>query len=59
LTIWKNICQASVTHSDLQALLAGKQTKVKKCVSPKTGKEFSAKFELVAGKVEFCFEDKK
>ena len=57
--IWKNICQASVTHSDLQALLAGKQTKVKKCISQKTGKEFSAKFELVAGKVEFRFEDKK
>jgi len=57
--IWKNICQASVTYADLQALLAGKQTKVKKCVSPKTGKEFSAKFKLVSGKVEFCFEDKK
>jgi len=57
--IWKNICQAAVTHSDLQALLSGKLTKVKKCVSPKTGKEFSAKFELVNGKVEFRFEDKK
>jgi len=59
LVIWKKICQASVTHADVQALLAGKQTKVKKCVSPKTGKEFNAKFELVAGKVEFRFEDKK
>jgi len=57
--IWKNICQASVTHSDLQALLVGKQTKVKKCVSPKTGKEFNAKFELVNGKIEFRFEEKK
>jgi len=57
--IWKNICGATVTHSDVQALLAGKQTKVKKCVSAKTGKEFNAKFELVAGKVEFHFEDKK
>jgi len=57
--IWKTICQATVTHADLQALLAGKQTKVKKCVSQKTGKEFSAKFELVNGKVEFRFEDKK
>jgi len=57
--IWKNICQATVTHADVQALLAGKQTKIKKCVSPKTGKEFNAKFELVAGKVEFKFEEKK
>jgi len=57
--IWKSICQAAVTHSDIQALLAGKQTKVKKCVSSKTGKEFNAKFELVAGKVEFRFEEKK
>jgi len=56
--IWKEICQASVTQADVQALLAGKQTKVKKCVS-KAGKEFNAKFELVAGKVEFRFEEKK
>jgi len=59
LVIWKKICQASVTHADVQALLACKQTKVKKCVSPKTGKEFNAKFELIAGKVEFRFEEKK
>ena len=57
--IWKNICQASVTHSDVQALLAGKQTKVKECVSPKTGKKFNTKFELVNGKFEFRFEEKK
>jgi DNA topoisomerase-3 len=57
--IWKSICQASVTHADLQALLDGKQTKVKKCVSPNTGKEFNAKFVLVDGKVEFRFEEKK
>ena len=57
-TVWKEICQASVTHSDIQALLTGKQTKVKKCVS-KAGKEFNAKFELVDGKIEFRFEDKK
>jgi len=57
--IWKNVCQATITHSDLQSMLSGKLTKVKKCVSPKTGKEFSAKFELVNGKIEFRFEDKK
>ena len=57
-TVWKEICNASLTHSDVQALLSGKQTKVKKCVG-KAGKEFNAKFELVDGKVEFRFEDKK
>ena len=57
--VWKNICGATVNHSDVQALLAGKQTKVKKCVSHKTGKDFNAKFELINGKVEFRFEEKK
>jgi DNA topoisomerase-3 len=57
-TIWKEICQASVSHSDIQTLLAGKQTKDKKCVS-KAGKEFYARFELVDGKIEFRFEEKK
>jgi DNA topoisomerase-3 len=57
-TIWKEICQASVNHSDMQTLLSGKQTKVKKCVS-KAGKGFNAKFELVDGKIEFRFEEKK
>jgi len=53
-TVWKEICRASVSHSDVQALLSGRQTKVKKCVS-RTGKEFNAKFELVDGKIEFRF----
>jgi len=57
-TVWKEICHASVNLSDIQALLAGKKTKVKKCVS-KAGKEFNAKFELVNGKIEFRFEEKK
>ena len=57
-TVWKEICHASVTHSDIQALLSGKQTKVKKCVS-KAGKDFNAKFTLVDGKIEFRFEEKK
>jgi hypothetical protein len=42
----------------MQALLDGKQTKVKKCVS-KTGKEFNARFVLVDDKIEFRFEEKK
>jgi len=57
--VWKSVCQAAVTHADLQALLAGKRTKEKKCVSPKTGKDFYAKFELADGKIEFRFEEKK
>jgi DNA topoisomerase-3 len=56
--VWKEICQAALTPSDLQTLLAGKQTKVKKCAS-KAGKEFTAAFILEKGKVEFRFEDKK
>ncbi|MDR2923548.1 MAG: hypothetical protein LBU85_09450, partial [Treponema sp.] len=56
--VWKEICHASVSRSDAQALLAGRQTRAKKCVG-KSGKEFSAKFELASGKVEFRFEEKK
>jgi DNA topoisomerase-3 len=57
-TVWKEICRASVSHSDMQTLLAGRQTKVKKCAS-KAGREFNAKFVLVDGKIEFRFEEKK
>ena len=58
--IWKEICGAAVSPAEVYALLAGKQTKVKKCVSAKTGKEFKAAFVLAAGgKVEMKFEDKK
>ena len=57
-TIWKEICQAAISPSDVQTLLAGKQTKVKKCVN-KAGKEFKAAFTLVKDKIEFRFEDKK
>jgi DNA topoisomerase-3 len=58
-TIWKEICGAAVSAADVQTLLSGKQTKAKKCVSKKTGKEFKAAFVLEKGKVEFRFEDKK
>jgi DNA topoisomerase-3 len=57
--VWKEICQAAVSPSDMQTLLAGKKTKVKKCVSSKTGKEFQAAFVLVKDKIQFKFEDKK
>jgi DNA topoisomerase-3 len=56
-TIWKEICQAAVSPSDVQALLAGKKTKVKKCIS-KAGKEFQATFALEKNKVVFVFQDK-
>jgi DNA topoisomerase-3 len=58
-TIWKEICQAAVSPSDVQTLLVGKKTKVKKCVSSKTGKEFQAAFALEKDKVVFVFQDKK
>jgi len=56
--VWKEICKAAVSPADAQALLAGRQTKVKKCVS-KAGKEFKAAFILAGGKIEMKFEDRK
>jgi len=56
--IWKEICGAAVSPAEAQALLAGKQTKAKNCVS-KAGKEFKAAFVLEKGKIEMKFEDKK
>jgi DNA topoisomerase-3 len=58
-TIWKEICKAAVSPSDVQTLLAGKKTKVKKCLSSKTGKEFQAAFALEKDKVVFVFKDRK
>jgi DNA topoisomerase-3 len=56
--IWKEICAAAVSPAEAQAMLAGKPTKAKKCVS-KAGKEFKAAFYLSKGKIELSFEDKK
>jgi len=56
--IWKEICTASVGEPDVKLLLAGKQTKAKKCKS-KAGKEFQAAFYLKDGRVEFKFEERK
>jgi DNA topoisomerase-3 len=58
-TVWKEICKAAVSPSDAQTLLAGKKTKVKKCASSKTGKEFQAAFALEKDKVVFVFQDRK
>jgi DNA topoisomerase-3 len=58
-TLWKDACGAKITAADAQALLAGKRTGVKKCVS-KAGKPFNAKFYLDKDcKVAFDFVDKK
>ena len=57
--VWKEICGASVSPDEAQALLAGKKTKMKKCVSVKTGKEFKAAFYLCGDKILMRFEDKK
>ncbi|MDR1107120.1 MAG: hypothetical protein LBL44_12255 [Treponema sp.] len=56
--IWKEICQASLGAPDAEALLSGKDTKLKKCKS-KAGKDFQARFFLKDGKVEMRFEDRK
>jgi len=57
--IWKEICKAPVSASDVQTMLAGKKTKIKKCVSAKTGKEFKAAFYLSGDKVLMEFENNK
>jgi len=56
--IWKEICKAPVSASDVQTMLAGKKTKIKKCVSAKTGKEFKAAFYLSTDKILMEFENK-
>jgi len=57
--IWKEICKVSVSADEAQALLSGKKTKYKKCVSGKTGKEFKAAFYLSGDKILMEFEKKK
>jgi DNA topoisomerase-3 len=55
-SIWKEICGASVSDADAQNLLAGKKTRIKKCVS-KANKQFNAAFKLEKDKVVFVFQD--
>jgi DNA topoisomerase-3 len=58
-TIWKETSGARLGAPDVQALLAGKRTAVKKCVS-KAGESFNAKFYLDKDrKIAFDFVDKK
>ena len=53
--IWKSICNTNVTAIDVQALLAGKHTAVKR-MKNKAGKAFSAKLKLdQTGKIDFIF----
>jgi DNA topoisomerase-3 len=56
--IWKTSFGAVFSGADAKLLLAGKPTKLKKCVS-KAGKEFNAFFVIENGKVEMKFETKK
>jgi len=56
-TVWKEICGAKVSDADVQTLLAGKKTGVRKCRSAKSGKEFNAAFALAEGRVEFVFDN--
>jgi DNA topoisomerase-3 len=58
-SIWKEICTATVTAADAQTLLTGKKTKVKKCLSSKTNKEFQAAFFLSKDKILMDFGNKK
>lgn len=55
-SIWKEIAFAKVSEEDLNLLLNGKSTKVKKCKN-KTGKVFECKFKMNEDKkVEFIFD---
>lgn len=54
-SIWKEICTAKITPTDIKILLSGGKTKSKKMKS-KTGKEFTAPLELINGKIEFVFK---
>jgi DNA topoisomerase-3 len=54
--IWKTISGATVSTNDAQLLLIGQKTKVKKCRSKTTGKEFEAAFALKGAEVEFIFK---
>jgi len=57
--IYKEICGAAITSSEIKTLLDGKKTKIKKCEG-KSGKAFNASFILSKeGKIEFVFENSK
>lgn len=55
-SIWKEICGAKITASDVSILLKGGKTKPKKMTS-KSGKDFSAPLSLNNGKIEFVFKN--
>lgn len=55
-SIWKEICGAKITASDVSILLKGGKTKPKKMTS-KAGKDFSAPLSLINGKIEFVFKN--
>ena len=54
-TIWKEICGAKITPSDMQLLLGGKTTHKKKMKS-KANKDFSARLVYRNKKIEFVFK---
>lgn len=58
-TIWKSICNATLTRNDIKLLLSNKLSSVKKMKS-KAGKEFMARVKLNdEHKTELVFENKK
>ena len=56
-TVWKDICGAKITSSDMQLLLTGKTTREKKMKS-KADKNFSARLAYRNKKIEFVFKEK-
>lgn len=58
-TIWKTVAGKTLTESQVKTLLAGKTTPELKGFTSKAGKAFSAKLQLVEGRVQFVFDPAK
>lgn len=56
-SVWKELCGAVISASDVKLLIQGKEAKPRKMKS-KAGKEFTAGLKLENGKVAFVFEKK-
>lgn len=58
-SVWKEVCGAKISKTDLEKLLSGGKTGLKTCTS-KNGKEFKCRFALDENyKIKFIFEDSK
>ncbi len=58
-TVWKEIAGKKLTENQVKVLLSGKVTSEIKGFTSKAGKPFSAKLQLIDGRVQFVFAAKK